>query len=77
MSEEEHLFIVDTSLGMSSFNRLKMYDSIDWSKTANLRIELQGRSLRVQGVESPELNDIHICEDGENMLAISTLAKTG
>ena len=57
VSEEEHYFpparngvefiIVDTCSGMSCFNRLRMYDSIDWSKTGNLRTGLQGRSLKV------------------------------
>ena len=75
VSEEEHYFpparngvefiIFDTCSGMSCFNRLRMYDSIDWSKTGNLRTGLQGRPLKVQGVGvSGVVNDIHFCEDG-------------
>ena len=84
VSEENHYLpparngveftIVDTCSGMSCFNRLRMYDdSIDWSRTGNLRTGLQGRTLKVQGVGvSGVVNDIHFCENGENVMAMST-----
>ena len=63
---------------MSCFYRLRMYDSIDRSKTGNLRTGLQGLTLIVQGVGSSEVvNNIHFCKDGENVLAMRALVKTG
>ena len=49
---EMNLFFLDTCAGVSCFNRLRLNDIIDWSKTGNLNIGIRGQSLRVQGVGS-------------------------
>ena len=89
MSDDEHYFpppkengeeyiLLDTCAGISCFNRLRFYDIIDWSKTGILKIGLQGQLLKFQGVgSSGVVNDIHFCETGENVLAMSSLGQAG
>ena len=88
-SDDEHYFplpkrngdefiLLDTCAGVSCFNRLRLYDVIDWSKTGNLKIGIRGQSLKVQGVgSSGVVNNIHFCEAGENVLAMSSLVQAG
>ena len=48
------------------------------SKTGNLKIEIRGQPLKVQGVgSSAVVNNINFCEDGENVLAMGSLIQDG
>ena len=88
VSEDEHYFPapkingdefirLDTCSGVSCFNRLRLYDIIDWSNTGNLRIGIRGQLLRVQRLVHLESNKIHFCEVGVNVLTMSSLVKAG
>ena len=89
ISKEDYLFpaakkkgdefiLIDTRAGVICFNLLRQYDDINWSRTGSLRLGIQNRPLRVQGVgASGVARNIHFCENGENDLAMHTLVELG
>ena len=89
ISEEDYFFpvakkngdefiLIDTGSGVICFSLLRLYDVIDWSRIGSLRSGTRNRPLRVQGVGTfGAAGNIHFCEDGENVLAMSTLVELG
>ena len=56
----DEYIILDMCVGVGCFNRLRLHDIIDLSKTGNLKIGVRGQSMRVQGNDSSEvMNNIH------------------
>ena len=69
---------MDTVAVVTCFDLLRQYDAIDWNRTGSLRFEIQIQLPRVQGVgTSGVAGNIHFCEDGKNVLAMSTIVKLG
>ena len=72
----DEFILIDTEAGVTCFNLLRLYDAIDWNRTGSLISEIRNRPLTVQGVgTSGAAENIHFCDDGEIVLAMSTLVE--